>query len=120
MLRRASLLLALQIPFAVASGQALPWKIDMRQVREPTPNGDCGPIELNVRDATGKTPLTPDGKQIDWQDFDITLTQGEGPLKLISNGRFLCATKADNGNRWAPQIGPASICPRHCDRQLRQ
>ena len=92
MTRRASLLLALQLPIAVASGQALPWKIDMRQVREPIPNGDCGPIELNVRDATGKTPLTPDGKQIDWQDFDITLTQGAGPLRLTGNGRFLCAT----------------------------
>lgn len=79
-------------PFALAHGQAAPWKIDMRQVRLPTGNGDCAPIELVVRDADGKTPMTPDGKQVDWQDFDITLTQGAGPLKLTGNGRFLCAT----------------------------
>jgi len=85
-------ILAAPWPLTVAHGQALPWKIEMRQVREPIAGGDCGPIELVVRDATGKTPMTPDGKQIDWQDFDIALTQGAGPLSLSPNGRFLCAT----------------------------
>lgn len=96
-------ILALLLPCALTHGQVSPWKIDMRQVRLPVANGECGPIELVVRDASGNPPVSPDGKQLDWQDFDITLTQGAGPLKLTGNGRFLCATApgatgVDTGN----------------------
>ena len=80
------------LAFSLAHGQATPWKIEMRQVRLPTANGDCGPIEVVARDAEGQPPMTPDGKQVDWQDFDIELTEGAGPLRLTGNGRFLCAT----------------------------
>ena len=88
----SALLVGSSVPLATADAQATPWKIQMRQVRLPVPNGDCGPIELVALDASGRTPVTPDGKQVDWQDFDIELTQGNGPLKLTGNGRFLCAT----------------------------
>jgi hypothetical protein len=91
-LRCTAVLIALLAPFAAAHGQATSWKLEVRQVRLPAGNGDCAPIEVVARDASGHPPVTPDGKQVDWQDFDITLTQGAGPLKLTGNGRFLCAT----------------------------
>jgi hypothetical protein len=95
-MRRTALLLANLLPLALAHAQATNpaagWKIEMRQVRMPVANGDCGPIELVVLDASGKPPITPDGKQLHWQDFEFALTDSAGAFKLAGSGNILCAS----------------------------
>lgn len=95
-MRGAALLLASLLPLALAHGQATGpaagWTIEMRQVRLPVAHGECGPIELVVRDGSGNAPVSPDGKQLSWHDFDFTLTEGADAFRLGGSGNILCAS----------------------------
>jgi hypothetical protein len=95
-LLRISPLILMLSPLALVHGQATStaagWKIEMRQVRLPVANGECGPIELVVRDASGNPPVSPDDKQLSWHDFDFALTEGAGAFRLTGSGNILCAS----------------------------
>jgi outer membrane protein OmpA-like peptidoglycan-associated protein len=77
-----------------AQGQAQgPWTVAMRAMQNPLPVGQCTAIEVVVRDANGATPLRPDGRQLDWQDFELSFTSAAPDAFAWSNERhrFLCA-----------------------------
>lgn len=80
-----------------AQGQAqAPWTITMRAMQNPLPAGQCTAIEVVVRDAGGRTPLRPDGRQLDWQDFELSFAAAPGsPPDAFrwsnEKHRFLCA-----------------------------
>src|SRR3954469_19869024 len=82
--------LAILLP---AYGQAQQWTVAMRAMQNPLTLGQCTAIEVVVRDASGGTPVRPDGKQVDWQDFDLSITSTAPDAFTWSNEahRFLCA-----------------------------
>jgi outer membrane protein OmpA-like peptidoglycan-associated protein len=65
----------------------------MRAMQNPLPVGQCTAIEVVVRDAAGGVPLRPDGRQLDWQDFELSFTTTAPDAFGWSNEkhRFLCA-----------------------------
>jgi outer membrane protein OmpA-like peptidoglycan-associated protein len=81
-------------PTAEASAQ---WTVSMRAMQNPLPLGQCTAIEVVVKDANGGTPVRPNGKQVDWQDFDLSLTTTSPDAFAWSDPtrpRFLCARTA--------------------------
>jgi hypothetical protein len=77
----------------LADVQAQQWTVSMRAMQNPLLLGQCTAIEVVVKDASGGTPVRPDGKQVDWQDFDLSLTSTAPDAFAWSNEahRFLCA-----------------------------
>ena len=69
------------------------WTIAMRAMQNPLPVGQCTAIELVVKDGSGGPPLRPDGRQLDWQDFELEFTATVPDAFAWSNPRhrFLCA-----------------------------
>jgi outer membrane protein OmpA-like peptidoglycan-associated protein len=69
------------------------WTVEMRAMQNPLPVGQCTAIEVVPRDAKGSPPLRPDGRQLDWQDFELDFTASVPDAFAWSNvrHRFLCA-----------------------------
>ena len=72
------------------------WTVTMRAMQNPIPVGQCAAIEIVPRDATGAPPVRPDGRQLDWQDFELEFTATVPEAFAWSNPRhrFLCARAA--------------------------
>lgn len=69
------------------------WTIAMRAMQDPLPVGQCTAIEIVVQDGSGAPPIRPDGRQLDWQDFELEFTASVPDAFAWSNERhrFLCA-----------------------------
>ncbi len=69
------------------------WTVSMRAMQNPLPVGQCTAIEVVVTDAGGATPLRPNGRQLDWQDFELEFVASVPDAFAWSNERhrFLCA-----------------------------
>jgi outer membrane protein OmpA-like peptidoglycan-associated protein len=72
------------------------WTVSMRAMHDPLPVGQCTAIELVVTDAGGRPPLRPDGRQLDWQDFELEFASPVPEAFAWSDQRhrFLCAGAA--------------------------
>jgi outer membrane protein OmpA-like peptidoglycan-associated protein len=70
------------------------WTVKIRAMQNPLPLGQCTAIEVTVTDATGGAPVKPDRRQVDWQDFDLSLIAPTADAFAWSDPtrpRFLCA-----------------------------
>jgi outer membrane protein OmpA-like peptidoglycan-associated protein len=70
------------------------WTVSMRALSNPLPLGQCTAIEVVATDnATRAAPLRPNGRQVDWQDFELSFTATAPDAFAWSNEthRFLCA-----------------------------
>ena len=102
-----------------AHGQAQQWTVAMRAMQNPLTLGQCTAIEVVVRDASGGTPVRPDGKQVDWQDFDLSITTTAPDAFAWSNEahRFLCARAQTSTSALvvayypAKHLSPAELVP---------
>jgi outer membrane protein OmpA-like peptidoglycan-associated protein len=88
-------LLGLLCAAGALSGQAATdrWTVSMRAMQNPLPPNQCTAIEVVVQDSDGTAPLRPDGRQVDWQDFDLSFSAQPADAFYWSNDahRFLCA-----------------------------
>ncbi len=108
----ASLTAAALAAVPEAHGQ---WSIAMRAMLNPLPVGQCTPIEIVVTDANGASPLRPDGRQLDWQDFELSFAAASPDAFAWSDDRhrFLCARAASGGLATVLARYPGGHLPPH-------
>lgn len=91
---RGSLGIAFATLCSVAtSGASAQWTVAMRAMNNPLAVGQCTAIEVVPKDGNGTTPLRPNGSQLDWQDFELSISGAPPDAFAWSNERhrFLCA-----------------------------
>ena len=104
--------LLLVSPFGAAPLQAQ-WTIAMRPMQNPLAVGQCTAIEIVVKDPSGMPPVRPNGKQLDWQDFELSFITSAPDAFAWKNEshRFLCAQ--------APTASTAVVIARYPGGHLR-
>lgn len=89
---------ALALTASPAAGQsaAVPWTVSLRAISNPLPVGQCTSFEIVVTDPSGATPLRPNGRPLDWQDFELSFSAASPDALAWSNEtpRSLCALAA--------------------------
>jgi outer membrane protein OmpA-like peptidoglycan-associated protein len=94
-----------------AHGQAqAAWTVTMRAMQNPLALGQCTPIEVTVTDASGRAPVRPDGRQVDWQDFELSFSAPTPDAFAWSDEtrhRFLCARAPTSASALVAAYYPA-------------
>lgn len=90
--------LAAFLAFAVSASAQGPWNLTIRPSTTPLEAGQCTPVYLELRDASGReSPRNPAGMRVSMADFDMSVAGGG---KVV--GRY------DGASAWSACACPAS------------
>jgi microsomal dipeptidase-like Zn-dependent dipeptidase len=86
----------------VPAGGTAPWAVTLKPAVSAIPLGTCGPIYIDLRDATGKDyPRNPAGVLISLADFDMKVT-GTGVVGQYSGAASWAACGCQAGTAGSP------------------